>query len=81
MRKKRAPVDSEKRQSRATAAVMDTELGPNPTVVGQDEQRRQGKGMNYTEAVAQDGNSIESNDSRQMIIRKDVTWAVEYSAP
>ncbi|KAL8815166.1 MAG: hypothetical protein Q9223_005676 [Gallowayella weberi] len=43
----------------------------------------EGKSGTYTSsAVAQDGNnSIGSDDSRQMIIRKDVTWAVEYSDP
>ncbi|KAL8799540.1 MAG: hypothetical protein Q9182_005815 [Xanthomendoza sp. 2 TL-2023] len=43
----------------------------------------EGKAGTYTSsAVAQDGNnSIGSDDSRQMIIRKDVTWAVEYSDP
>lgn len=50
-------------------------------LAGQGEEPGEGKATKHTEAVAQDGNSIGSNDSRQMIIRKDVTWAVEYSAP
>ena len=36
--------------------------------------------QNQTQIVAQDGNSsIKSNDSRQMIIRKDVDFDVQFS--
>lgn len=63
----------------------DTGVSLDPRVnAGQQVERRRGEGKppTYTtSAVAQDGNSIGSDDSRQMIIRKDVTWAVEYSDP
>ncbi|KAL8727909.1 MAG: hypothetical protein Q9181_005537 [Wetmoreana brouardii] len=49
--------------------------------VGLDLRVNAGQEGYTTSAVAQDTNSIGSNDSRQMIIRKDVTWAVEYSDP
>ena len=68
------------RQSPSTGTIMDTELGLNPEVAAQNDDSGQvGKARNHTEAVAQDGNSIGSNDSQQMIIRKDISWAVEYS--
>ena len=57
------------------------EISRDPRVTGRDEELGEGKATNHATAVAQDGNSIGSNDSRQMIIRKDVAWAVEYSAP
>ncbi len=57
---------------------MDSEL--NPSMTGQDGERGEGKAMTQTWPLAQDGNSIESNDSQRMIIRKDVAWAVEYSS-
>ena len=50
-------------------------------LAGRDEELGEGKTTTHTEVVAPDGNSIGSNDSRQMIIRKDISWAVEYSAP
>ncbi|KAL8828531.1 MAG: hypothetical protein Q9170_006561 [Blastenia crenularia] len=53
----------------------------NVRVGGQDGEKGEGKATNHAQVVAQDGNSIGSNDSRQMIIRKDVAWAVEYSRP
>ncbi|KAL8669935.1 MAG: hypothetical protein Q9168_005500 [Polycauliona sp. 1 TL-2023] len=62
----------------------DTEGGLAPPINAGQEERRGGEGraMTHTHsasAVAQDGNSIGSDDSRRMIIRKDMTWAVEYS--
>lgn len=88
--KRRATVDGEVgspttgrhgHQSQSTMIVTDMELGLNPEVASSDEERCEGKAIDHTEVVAHDGNSIGSNDSRQMIIRKDVAWAVEYSAP
>lgn len=63
---------------------MHAELGLNPEVAAHNDDGAGGMGSghkasNHSEAVAQDGNSIGSNDSRQMIIRKDISWAVEYS--
>ena len=62
---------------------MDAELGLNPEVAAQNNEAggQANKASNHSEAVAQDGNSIGSNDSQQMIIRKDISWAVEYSDP
>lgn len=68
-------------QTQSTAIVVDMESGLNPEVANPDEERCEGKAIDQTEVVAHDGNSIGSNDSRQMIIRKDVAWTVEYSAP
>ncbi|KAL8770789.1 MAG: hypothetical protein Q9209_003656 [Squamulea sp. 1 TL-2023] len=63
----------------------DAAVGLDPRVgAGQEEPGEgPGKGMtSTTSVVARDGkNSIGSDDSQQMIIRKDVTWAVEYSGP
>lgn len=63
----------------------DKGVGLDPRVnTVQEEERVGGEGKAITHmssAVAQDGNSMRSDDSRQMIIRKDVTWAVEYSDP
>lgn len=68
-------------QSQSTPIVVDLELGLNPEVASPVKERCEGKAIGHTEVVAHDGNSVGSNDSRQMIIRKDVAWAVEYSAP
>lgn len=52
----------------------------NPSMADQDEERGEGKAMTQTWPLAQDGNSIESNDSQRMIIRKDITWRVDYNS-
>ena len=59
--------------SQASLVSKATRLGLDRRVTNE------GKGMDHTVVVAQDGNSIGSNDSRQMIIRKEVAWAVEFS--
>ncbi|KAL9630035.1 MAG: hypothetical protein Q9204_004936 [Flavoplaca sp. TL-2023a] len=64
----------------------DAAMTQAPGVDASRQELRGGEGQAITNthsasAVAQDGNSIGSNDSRQMIIRKDMTWAVEYSDP
>jgi hypothetical protein len=69
------------RPSQAIPVTRDMGLGLDPRVAGKDNGRGEGEVMNHTSAVAQDGNSIGSNDSQQMIIRKDVEWAVVYSDP
>ncbi|KAL8886437.1 MAG: hypothetical protein Q9215_005861 [Flavoplaca cf. flavocitrina] len=59
-------------------------LAPGVDASRQELRGGEGQAVTHTHsasAVAQDGNSIGSNDSRQMIIRKDMTWAVEYSDP
>ncbi|KAI4273150.1 MAG: hypothetical protein L6R38_006414 [Xanthoria sp. 2 TBL-2021] len=71
---------------RRQLSPFDAALGLAPRVDAGQEERRGGeaKAMTHTHtrlALAQDGNSVGSDDSRQMIIRKDVTWAVEYSDP
>lgn len=63
------------RTSPAVANDLDARLA------GQEEEHGKGKATTHAMAVAQDGNSIGSNDSQQMIIRKDVAWKVEYSTP
>lgn len=35
------------------------------------------EGITATHVMAQDSNSVDSNDSQQMIIKKDVTWTIE----
>lgn len=50
----------------------DMGLGLDPRVAG-------GSGEGEASGVAQDGNSIGSNDSKQMIIRKVIDWKVVYS--
>ncbi|KAI4270029.1 MAG: hypothetical protein LQ337_006933 [Flavoplaca oasis] len=64
----------------------DAAMSLAPGVNANRQELRGGEGQAITNthsasAVAQDGNSIGSDDSRQMIIRKDMTWAVEYSDP
>ncbi|KAI4106122.1 MAG: hypothetical protein LQ339_003119 [Xanthoria mediterranea] len=70
---------------RRQRSQLDVALGLAPRVDAGQDGRRVGEGRptptHTSSAVAQDGNSIGSDDSRQMIIRKDVTWAVEYSDP
>ncbi|KAL9000492.1 MAG: hypothetical protein Q9169_000785 [Polycauliona sp. 2 TL-2023] len=77
-----APTHNHHRQPNQFDAV--TSLAPQVDA-GQGVTRGgEGRAMTHTHsasAVAQDGNSIGSDDSRQMIIRKDMTWAVEYSDP
>ncbi|KAI4168703.1 MAG: hypothetical protein LQ343_006207 [Gyalolechia ehrenbergii] len=68
------------RSTPVTRAARNADLNLDPRA-GQGREHSKGKAMTHTRAVAQDGNSIGSNDSRQMIIRKDVAWAVEYSQP
>lgn len=83
-RKKRATADGglgtntsghHGRSSPAMGNNMDARLA------GNEEEHGKGKATTHAMAVAQDGNSIGSNDSQQMIIRKDVAWKVEYSTP
>ncbi|KAL8652995.1 MAG: hypothetical protein Q9226_004031 [Calogaya cf. arnoldii] len=66
-------------------SLFDAALGLAPEGNAGRDKNRGGEGQathtHSASAVAQDGNSIGSDDSRQMIIRKDVTWAVEYSDP
>ena len=59
--------------SQASLVSKTTRLGLDRRVADE------GRAMDHTVVVAQDGNSIGSNDSRQMIIRKEVAWAVEFS--
>ncbi|KAL8754755.1 MAG: hypothetical protein Q9199_004126 [Rusavskia elegans] len=91
----RATIDDESEIGNGTTSMhnhrrqpspFDATLGLAPRVDASQEERRGGEAKAMTQthtssAVAQDGNSIGSDDSRQMIIRKDVTWAVEYSDP
>ncbi|KAL9594592.1 MAG: hypothetical protein Q9219_006952 [cf. Caloplaca sp. 3 TL-2023] len=60
----------------AATAVRELE---NRSPAGQVEERDGGKVVTQISSPTPDGNSIGSNESRQMIIRKDVAWAVEYS--
>ncbi|KAL8940349.1 MAG: hypothetical protein Q9216_002861 [Gyalolechia sp. 2 TL-2023] len=86
-RKKRAAADAgtdiSGHQGRSTPAstAKNAELNLDSRVAGHDGDPGKGTAVTHATAVAQDGNSIGSNDSRQMIIRKDVAWAVEYSKP
>ncbi len=66
----------------STIAPAPKEMGTdlNPRRAGPDKERGEGKTMTQTWPPAQDGNSIESNDSQRMIIRKDITWRVDYSS-
>lgn len=89
--KKRATVDGGVRSqtlghyvrpSQVAIAARNTDLSLNSRAAGHHGEPGEGKVTNIISAVALDGNnSIGSNDSQQMIIRKDVAWAVEYSAP
>ena len=63
------------RPTKAMARLEEMGSDLNPSLAGQNEGA-----TTQTWAVAQDGNSIESNDSQQMIIRKDVAWTVDYSS-
>lgn len=68
-------------QHSSIVASAPKEVGPDvySGMAGQDEERGAGKAMTQAWPLAQDGNSIESNDSQRMIIRKDVAWRVDYS--
>ncbi|KAL8780440.1 MAG: hypothetical protein Q9213_006473 [Squamulea squamosa] len=70
---------------RQQSSHFDAAAGLDPRVGAVQEERGEipGQAMtSMTSVVARDGkNSIGSDDSQQMIIRKDVTWAVEYSGP
>ncbi|KAL8845906.1 MAG: hypothetical protein Q9221_008963 [Calogaya cf. arnoldii] len=70
---------------RRQPSPFDAALGLAPEANAGRDKNRGGEGQpthtHSASAVAQDGNSIGSDDSRQMIIRKDVSWAVEYSDP
>ena len=60
------------RPNKVMARLREKESDLNPSLAGQNEGCREWKATTQTWAVAQDGNSIKSNDSQQMIIRKDV---------
>ena len=38
------------------------------------------EGITATQVVAQDSNSVGTNDSRQMIIKRDTSWTVDYES-
>lgn len=76
--RKRMTVDG--RSGQVPTVAKSLKLGLDPKMAGPDEERREGRATNQASVAAQDGNSIGSNDSQQMIIRKDIAWKVEYSS-
>lgn len=71
--RKRSTVDG-----RSGQASKNIKLGLDPRTAGRSEGRAGQIATNQASAAAQDGNSIRSNESQQMFIRKDVAWKVEY---
>ena len=56
-------------------AITDDEATHKWDVTGNNYNANRTKGNH----VKQDANSVGSNDSRQMIIKKDVTWTIEHN--
>jgi hypothetical protein len=73
--RKRSTVDG--RSGQASTVAKNMKLILDPKTAGQSEERAGGIATTQAPAATQDGNSIGSNDSQQMIIRKDVAWKVE----